>query len=272
MGRSRSASWIAGAVILALLILAGAWLLLISPTLEEAADTRSRAEAEEVRGDQLEIQLAALRRDFENIDALRSELDELRVSVPAEVRLAELTRQVDAVAAASGVFIVGAQTVPPSLLAAPQAAAGTETTTTATDDGASGEQPADAADAPAAEDPAAAAPTNGLYAVAVEWTVLGDFDTTVTFIERLQADNPRLVVVTGLQATAQEPAGAQAGKPEILPGYIETIVRTYVYTYPDEGQAAVEPEGEEGEAPAVPTMPVPTVPRNPFLQNATPTS
>lgn len=270
MGRSRSASWIAGAVILALLILAGAWLLLISPTLEEAADTRSRAEAEEVRGDQLEIQLAALRRDFENIDELRAELDELRVSVPAEVHLSELTRQVDAVAAASGVFIVGAQTVPPALLAAPQAATGTETTTTSTDGEASGEQPADAAAAPATEDPAAAAPTTGLYAVAVEWTVLGDFDTTVTFIERLQADNPRLVVVTGLQSTAQEPAGAQAGKPEILPGFIETIVRTYVYTYPDEGQAPVE--GEEGETPAVPTMPVPTVPRNPFLQNTTPAS
>lgn len=275
MGRSRSASWIAGAVILALLIMAGAWLLLISPTLEEAADTRSRAESEESRGDQLEIQLAALRRDFENIDVLRAELDELRVSVPTESRLSELTRQVNALAATSGVFIVGAQTVHPALLAAPGAAATDPTAAGSGDTTGSGDatESADGAATDQPVDPAAgqdqAAPTTGLYAVAVDWTILGDFATTVSFIERLQAESPRLVVVTGLQATTQEPAGAQAGKPEILDGFIETIVRTYVYAYPSDGQPIGDEEAEQTEPP---TMPVPVVPRNPFLQNATPTA
>lgn len=267
MGRSRSASWIAGAVILALLILAGAWLLLISPTLTEAADTQSRAEAEQVRADQLEIQLAALRRDYEDIDELKAELETLRVSVPTESHLSELTRQVDAIAASAGVFIVGAQSVSPALIASPQAATDTETTT-GTEGEATDEQPTDTtgtADATAEQD-AAAAPTSGLYAVGVDWTVLGDFSTTLTFIERLQAENPRLVVVTGLQATTQQPAGAQSGKPEIIPGYIETIVRTYVYVYPDDGQVPTS-DGDEDEVRPEPTMPVPTVPRNPFLQN-----
>ena len=130
MSRSKATSWVVGTAVLGVLILAGAWFLLVSPRMESAADLRFQAESEAARADQLEIQLLGLKADAENIETFRTELAQLRVQMPAATELASLTRQLNDVAQQAGVFVSGVSPNTASAVEAPAApvAAPVETT------------------------------------------------------------------------------------------------------------------------------------------------
>src|SRR5690606_41229596 len=83
--------WMVGAILVSLVIGALAFFVIISPTLDATAEARERAESEQARIDQLEIQLAGLKADFARIDAFLAEPAEIRVGIAREVLLNELT-------------------------------------------------------------------------------------------------------------------------------------------------------------------------------------
>src|SRR5665647_1728911 len=115
MGRSKTAAWIAGTVVVAFVIVACGWFFAISPLLESTADMQTQTASERSRVDPLEIQLAGLAQDFRNIKTFREELSALQVEVPAQPSLADLTRRLNTLAAESGVVtmigVVGASEV-----------------------------------------------------------------------------------------------------------------------------------------------------------------
>src|SRR5690606_30388707 len=113
--------WMVGAILVSLVIGALAFFVIISPTLDATTEARERAESEQARIDQLEIQLAGLRADFARLDEFKAELAEYQVELPTEVLLNELTRQLDGHAAQSDVVLVGMTTSTPYQVLPPRA-------------------------------------------------------------------------------------------------------------------------------------------------------
>jgi len=258
MSRSRTAPWVAGAVVVAVFIMVAGWFLAISPRMVSTADTRDRTAAQQARINQLDVQLAGLKRDFANIEEFRTELADLRVQIPNAVELSELTRQLADLAQQSQVFVVALnpstplQVVPVTpVVTTPVAPADVVAPT-------DGAPPADAAGT------AAAAPVvmEGFYAVPFEVIVLGGYTQTTDFIARLQTQNPRLLVVTGLMFSALGEAGAQAGRPAVAAGDLETSIKAYAYVLLDAAGTVTGEVSPDATAPDV--LPTPAVPRNPF--------
>lgn len=243
MKNTKATTWVLGTVLLALVLLAGTWFLAISPKMESSAEMRAQTESELAQVDQLEIQLAGLKADFENIETFRAELAALRVQMPTGAELATLTRQIDGLAAASGVFVTNVSPSNPVAVVPPTAAAATtaETDTATT---------------------AEAAPSiTGLYSVPIQVTVLGGYPQTLDFISRLQVQNPRLVLVVSFVSTAQDASGAQGGKPAVAAGDLETAISAYAYV-------VVDPTADAAAVPSDEVLPVPSGQANPFATNS----
>lgn len=261
MGRTKSATWIAGTVILALLILVAAWFLLVSPRLESASTMETQRTEEQSRLDQIEIQIAGLARDFANIEEFRADLNLLREAIPGDERLAEVTRDLSRFASASGVTITNVSPGTPVLTA------GAVTVDPATDPAAA---PADPATGDAAAGgttgtaaPADAAPPSLTYAMPVDVVTKGTYGQTLAFIDQIQALNPRLYVLARISASTQEDMPATASLPATARGDLETRYTIYAFVIPD-SSLGVMPE-DTGEEPAEPEpLPIPTTPRQPF--------
>jgi Tfp pilus assembly protein PilO len=103
MGANRL--WLVGAVVLIAVMLAGTWFLGVSPQLgaaaTSAADTAS-VQAQNVANQQT---LDALKKQYEDIESLRSDLEDLRESVPPELDQASMLDELNTLAAANGVTI-----------------------------------------------------------------------------------------------------------------------------------------------------------------------
>jgi Tfp pilus assembly protein PilO len=274
MKTSRTAPWVAGTVLLCLLLAAGFWFVLISPARAETSDMNAQAESEESRIEQLNTQLAGLKRDFENIDQFRSDLAGLTAEIPAKVDLANLTRLLQQDATEAGVFVTELSPGVPTPIVAPAPAAGTAPATT---DGAAapatetadGAAAADGTGAGAQAAPAAPAGPVGFYAVPISLTVAGSFDATVEFINKLSASSGRLIVTNSLVATAQTASAAEGGKPAVNDGDLQTVLQLWAFVLQD--QAAAQPATGDAAAPtdpaAVPQIPVPNGQGNPFAVN-----
>lgn len=270
----KATSWIVGAVVLALLVLAGAWFGLVSPGLDAAADSRSQAEVEQSRADQLQVQLAQLKKDFANLDTFKAELATLHAQVPAELALPTLTRDLVALAEATGVTIAGITPSTSMPAVAPAAAVPADSTTadsTTADAGAAGDStspsasasPDTAAPAADATTAAAAAPAN-LFAVPVQLHVLGTYDATLAFLDQLQNGSHRLLVVNQLQLTSvRETRAAAGGMPALAPGDLDTTIDLYAYVLQDGATAPAAGAATDPAAPAAP-LPVPATQPNPF--------
>lgn len=264
MGGARKSPWVIGTALLAVLLLAGAWFLLISPSLDEAASNRAQAQTEQDRIDLLKAQLASLQADFERIDDFRDELAELRGQVPGAVEISELTRQIDSLAARAGISVLNVSATSPTLVSVVDPAAqvqAEEAAAAAADTAAVDELAEPTTDAAAAAPPA---PATEYYAVPVNLVTYGDYQNTLSFIDALQTENPRLVLVTDLHATRVAAAGSTGGRPAVQDGALETRLSAYVIVVPTAGPEADETE-VEGDAPP---LPVPAGQPNPFIPPA----
>jgi Tfp pilus assembly protein PilO len=97
--------WLLGTVIVVAAIVALGWLLGISPKLAElSASEREVAAAEAVNQDEYN-KLLELKKEFENIDEVRDELEELQVSIPDTDGLSDFIRQINTLAAESGIAV-----------------------------------------------------------------------------------------------------------------------------------------------------------------------
>lgn len=282
MNTSKTMPWVLGAALLALAIIAGAWLLLISPGLSAAADNRQQAESEQSRIDQLQMQIVQLKKDYANLDEFKATLGALQTQIPPTANISELTRQLDAMAQATGVYLTSvvpstSLEVAPPAAPAPAADAGssdgtvadgtstdgTATDGTATDGTATDGAATDGAAAPQAQ-PGPQAPAN-FYAIPIEVRLVGGYDATLAFIEQVQTINPRLLLVTSLALTGQtEASPAEGGRPALKVGDPETVLQAYAYVLAEtpvadlEAATAGTTDGSATDETPAPTLPVPS--------------
>jgi Tfp pilus assembly protein PilO len=263
MTGTKSATWIIGTVVFAFLLVAAGWMLGISPLLETTAEMQEETEFEQARIDQLEITLAGLERDAENLDKFYADLAALRVGIPDELEFTEVTRRLNTMAAEAGVVITGIGTTTVTGVTPPASAEPEPTVTEPTGDAA--ESDASDAVADSATDGTGttsdtAAPTSMLYAVPVEIATVGSYDATIAFLAKLQTIDSRLILVGNLVESTLEEAGAQGGLPAILDGFIDSRISAWVFVLPGT-DTPVEGEGVPEE---VDVIPVPSGQKNPF--------
>lgn len=252
MGGAKKSTWIGGTAFLAVLMMAAAWFLAISPKMDEAAATRAETEQTIASNDILEMKVAKLKADFEKLPEYQAELAAVRVQIPTEAMLADYLRQIDAVAVAHKVTVT---TITPStpqtvVLATPAEAAAPSPTEAAEDategegDEAEGDDEAEGTDTTAVPASTGGEPgvPAGFTAIPVSITVVGTYADTLAFLYDLQNSTARLLLVTGFTSTAQEEAEAAAGRPETNVGDQELVITGLTYVLPDALAVPVEAE------------------------------
>jgi Tfp pilus assembly protein PilO len=218
----RNRIWMFGAVLVVGVALVLGWLLGISPQLEGLQAARTERLAVEAQNVVYELQLDALKNDFEDIDGVQGELAELRTSVPTGAQLPEFVAEVDALAAQSGLSLSGmtvadaepyeplATVVPVDAAVADPAATDPAATDAAATDDAAASAPV-APVAPAAPEAVMAVPTvtNELITAAnfvtvpVTITLVGGYDQVLDFLDGLRRGE-RLVSVSAVSTVAVE--------------------------------------------------------------------
>ncbi|MDQ0427064.1 hypothetical protein [Cellulomonas iranensis] len=244
MRSSKATPWIAGAGVVVVLLLVGAWFLAISPVLTAAGETSTTADQVEADNALLTDRIGVLREQFEQIDTFRAELATLRTSVPSDDDLAGYLRQLDGLAATHAVTLL---TVSPSTPVAfvPEVAA-------APSDAATSDSTGEDAAVDAAAAPASAAPA-GLVSVPLGMTVVGGYENVRAFLDALQVGTERLYVVESVVGASQSDAEAGGGRPATAVGDLEINVSGYLFVLPDTTTASPAPEATE--EPALPTRP-----------------
>lgn len=279
MSGSKSTTWVVGTVVLALVLLAAAWLLLVGPVLTTAGETRTQAESVRASNDQLQTKIATLKKQYAQLPEFQQQLAALQQQVPTTGDIAGYLRQIDAEAVARGVTLTtitpsaGELFSPAAPAAAPAATVeGDATADASATDGAAADGAAEGAaagtDAAAtdasATDPAGTAtgpvlPTvpapAGMIDVPISMTALGSYDNVMGWLAAVQQSVPRLQLVTSLSGVSQKDAEASGGRPPTVVGDLELTVTGYLYVLP--GSPAVVPAEtpEESLADLPPAIP-----------------
>jgi hypothetical protein len=251
MGSSKTSTWVGGAVVVALLLLIAGWFLLVSPVLAAAGETRTAAEDVEADNELARDRIEVLKAQFADLDASKATLADLQKQVPTTAQLAAYLRQVDEQAVAHGVAVTAVSPGTPEVFA-PVAAAPATTETAPTDgagtDGSSTDSVATTA--PSSPGAGASAPV-GLIDVPVSMTAVGSYANVLAWIQSMQEQTDRLLLVTSVTGTAQEETAAGGGKPQTSVGDVELSVTGYLYVLPGEDSIpAVTPEEQAGQLPA----------------------
>ncbi|MDO8383367.1 MAG: type 4a pilus biogenesis protein PilO [Microbacterium sp.] len=110
--------WVIGSAFVAVLILLAGWFLGVQPRLAEASAAGAERQSVATSNAQYEAVLVELRELSENLPALQSDLDAIRVEIPQEPELPDLLGQLNELAVASGVTLNEVTTDPPQLVPA----------------------------------------------------------------------------------------------------------------------------------------------------------
>ena len=229
-------TWIAGTVVLCLLISVASWFLLIGPKRAEAAELEQQTVDTNASNQQLQARIEQLKLQFAELPQRQAELAAIKQAMPEDPALPTLVRDLDAMATTTGVTLMSLAPGQPTPVAQPVAA--TPAPPPQGEAAAGGEAPAEGAAEgdPAAADPAAAAgatpaPANGtvLVSVPVNLVVVGDFFKSELFLKKLQAEMQRAFLVQSLTVQTEKDAEASGGKPATKNGDVTMTVTGSVF-------------------------------------------
>lgn len=239
MSTSSPRTWIAGTVVLSLVLVAAGWFLLIAPKRAEAADLREETVAAQGRNAQLEVRIAELKEQFAQLPQRKAELAAIRTAMPQDAELATLTRDLQRLAGDAGVTLM---TITPGELTAVVPTGAVVATAPAAEAG-QGQEPA------TTDGAAAAAPATvpaGLSQVPLTISVVGSFDKSNSFLEKVQAELDRDYLVDTLNVVAEEPAEADAGKPAVVNGDVTMTLTGRVFVLAEDATSGATGTGVPG--------------------------
>jgi len=260
MGGAKKSTWIGGTAFLCVVILIGAWFMLIAPKRADAASVRDEAAQVEAQNDVLEAKVASLAADFKRLPELKEQLAAYRVGIPTEAQLSQFIKHLAKIADDRSVVIENITPATPQevALATSTAPAAEPTpspsaTETPAADSSESSTTSDSTAAPKALVP------QGFTAVPFTITVIGKYADTTAFLSDLQSTKNRLFLVGGVTGTGQPKQDASAGKPATELGDQELVVTGFAYVLPDTTTAATPapvptagpdlPKDKEGKGP-----------------------
>lgn len=217
--------WVAGTLVLCLLLVVASWFLLISPKRAEAADLEQQAAGVQDSNLQLEARIAQLQVQFAELPSYQAELAALRQALPEDAALPTLVRDLDAMATAAGVSLMtlspGTPVAVPTTAATPAAPAPAEGAPTEGGASTDAEAAAPATPAPAASE---------LVSIPASVVVNGDFFQAELFLKKLQAEMPRAFLVQTLTVQADTSSGAAtAGAAATAAGNVSMTIAGSVF-------------------------------------------
>ena len=205
---------VAGAILLILLIVGGGWFLGIEPSLAIA----SSANQERVRVNSLnnlnEFFLAKLRSDYQNITALQSQLNLLRVSVPTTANLSKFISELNSLASKENVTVKSIQfndAKPYSFIGQTLGAAGKQ------------EPPPPLSNSKIT--------STNFVVIPMQISVTGIYSDVLDFLNSVQV-GPRLCLITTLSTTGSAGAKAIGITPPLIAdfsGRVDASMGGYVY-------------------------------------------
>ena len=185
MTSNKNTAWVAGAGVLALLMLVASYFLLIAPKRAEAADLATQTESVKAGNATIEQRTELLKAQFATLDTQRGELSQIQSTLPGNAEVPQLLRTLEGYAGTAGITLVSVAPGTPENF-------GT-----------------DAAD-----------PTSATAAVDIPLTITtsGSFAQTELFVKNVQADMGRYFLVDNV--TLQVADGSTAGVTSTISGKI----------------------------------------------------
>lgn len=223
MSQLSARTWVAGTVVVALLLLVASWFLVIGPVRAEAAGLRDETASADQQNAALQARTVELERQFANLPTEQRKLEALQEALPSDVALPTLLRDITRYASQSGLTLMSVTPgtpVPVVDLAAAAAAAAPA--------------PAEGAEAVPAPDAAAPAEPAGptTTAIPLTTTVIGGFFDAQSFLKVLQTEMPRAYLVRSLSVTAEDAGDASGGRPMTMAGDVTLTITADVFARP----------------------------------------
>jgi hypothetical protein len=191
------------AVVAAIVVVAGGFLLGVKPQLDAASTARATEDSVTAQNAQLQTSLTSLKKQYDSLDDLKSELADLKQSVPADVETGSLITELNGVAKSSQATLSNIQFgsasayVAPVAAAAPAAAASTGTSeATATPSPSASATPS----APIATTDSLITASN-FTTIPLTVSVQGTYAQALAFLQGMR-DGDRLFLVTNITSAA----------------------------------------------------------------------
>jgi hypothetical protein len=216
---SNTRPWILGAAALSVLLAVAGWLLLISPERGKAADLKSQKTAQIQTNQQLQLDIAQLKAQFNSLPAKQAELAKIKQQLPNNPALPSLVRSLTNIANQSG---AGLTSVAPG---APVAAASTTTTTS------TGATTSTAAPA-------------GLVSIPVTVVVDGTYAQNELFLQKLQNAVTRAFLVQKLSISVLDTPSLSNNTPVVPSGnLLRTTISGQIFVLQNVAPAATTTTG-----------------------------
>ncbi|QIK83576.1 hypothetical protein [Sanguibacter sp. HDW7] len=261
--RNPRKTWIAGTVIVSLVLVLAGWFLLVQPKRTQAAELNVQADGLVAANVSLAAKVATLRKQFAQLDDFKAELAALQVRLPFDGAVPRLIVDLDKLAEESEVMLTSASVGQAQEVATltgdrkKEADSVTDTLKGSTDDAkkddakddgtAKGDEAKESSDGtPSAEPsakPKADAASEKLVAFTTTLTFYGTFNEASAYLDAIQTKLPRYFLVSNVEATSLEEQEVNGRKLE--DGDVEYVITGAFYIFTDKNQS-LDPY-EEGE-------------------------
>jgi hypothetical protein len=222
--------WMIGAGLLSATIVALGWFLGVSPQLTALSAANAEIATVKALNEQQQLSLANMQADFANLDGVRAELDELRLSIPARTSYPDFLRDITK-AADSQVFLTGMTAGAATIFTAPEVE--TPPAETPVDGETAGETPEETTPAPAAP----IETNDGFIAIPVTISFESDVPPFVNMMGALLKFD-RLFLVTNISS-------APKGESGDISDVFTTTVTGFIYVMIDPSLPVIEPPLED---------------------------
>jgi Tfp pilus assembly protein PilO len=194
--------WTVGAVLVMVALIAGGWFLGVQPQVAAAAAADQARATTDATNATAESLLASLKKDYSDLDPLKTKLAALEESVPSQADMSSFVSEINSLAGAHGVTVNTITVADATPYTPPVAPAPTPTASAAPTPA-----PSPTAAAPVAPTTPTAAPqvTNpkitaaNFIAIPVTLAISGSYSNVLDFVSGLQS-GPRLFLVNALTA------------------------------------------------------------------------
>lgn len=214
---NKNRMWVIGTILAMVVTVAGGWLIGIAPQLAAAASAntdRANVMAANARN---EILLAKLKRDYQNIDALKNHVSTLKESVPTSADISSLVTELNSLANArkvtlKSITVSDAKPYTPATQAV-AATAGKTSNSPQTN---------------------SKITSTNFVTIPVQITVTGDYGKVLDFVNDVQLGQ-RLFLVSTLSSTGSTDSKGAKGNPTTSGGSqkVDSSIGGYIYVLPN---------------------------------------
>ena len=194
--------WVAACATIMIVLVAAGWFLGLQPALAAAAEADTQRSTVESQIASQQATISALEAEQRKLPALKKEYALLQKSVPGEADTSAFITDLDALAVAAGVQILGFTVADPVAYTVPSSAIAPVATTDATTDPAApvAPQPTGPTPAPVVTSPLITPDNFVIIEMGID--IGGTYEAFLSFVKGLQSGD-RLFLVTGMTSTAQ---------------------------------------------------------------------